>query len=605
MNYEEMLRETGLERIPSYWDSRYVKDLDKLSKPVYEVKEELDVWMTLRDGTRICVDVYRPVHGDEEPACPALLSWSAYGKTMQALKRGAIPPESAVFDHSLEAGDIDFFVKRGYAFIIPDPRGIGRSEGEFYGVYNPQEQEDTYDVIEWIAEQAWCNEKVAMIGFSYFGIIQMLTAARQPPHLTCIMPLSYTDDYYQHGHYGGVANTYLSIYWELCPANNPVPWSEKLYSREKLKEMMDERLKDPDIFLNSYFNKILTTWPPRYHTYYLDVLLHPEDGPFWQARSAQNVFDKVNVPVYIKTDWSSPIGRWTSPSFHAFMDDRLNVPKKISSIEGYGRLELPYRMMNEEMLRWYDHWMKGIDTGMMDEPPIKIDVIEGDLRFEHEWPLKRTEWRKLYLRSFGKLRWEPDPEENIPPDNLNHVPPNLSADVPSLVYTTDMFRRPTEFTGPVTLYLYAAIDAQDANIVVNLYNILPDGSRHPVRRYGALKASHPLDREKSKPWEPVHDHTRKVPVTPGEVREYVIEVNPLGWVFHPGHRMELEIKGMDPDPNQQYSWIGKVGNLGPIPSSKPVNYKIYRDAVYQSHLLLPHIKTTPEENRIRSLTDLS
>lgn len=597
MTQQEILDQGGLTRIPPYWDSRYTKNLDKLSKPIYKVKEERDVWMTLRDGTRLCVDVFRP---DCEQKCPALLSWAAYGKTIQSMKRGSIPPESLMFDHSLEAGDIDFFVSRGYAFVIPDPRGIGKSEGEFYGVYNPLEQQDTYDVIEWLATLPWCDENVAMLGYSYFGIIQMLSAAQQPPHLRCIMPLSFTNDYYQHGYYGGVPSTYMSMYWELCPSNNPMPWSTKLYSDETLKRMMEERLKDPDVAFNSYFTKILTTWPPRYHTFYLDYLLHPFDGPYWQARSAQFMYDKVKVPVYLKCGWS-PNGRWSNPVFHAMNDPRLNVYKRAMVGEAYSGLELPYRFMNEECLRWYDHWLKGVDTGMLDEPPYKINIINAGYRYEQEWPLKRTEWRKLYLRSFGKLRWEPDPEADLPPDSFNHIPPNISNKQDSLSYVTDIFNRPMEFTGPIALYLYASIDAEDANFIVKVWDVLPGGSRLPISRWGALRASHPLVPEESTPWLPVHDNTRSVPVTPGEVREYVVEVNPIGMVIQPGHRLELEIMSTDYNEYQKYSWTGKVGSMGPVPGAKAVNYKLYRDARFQAHLLLPYIPDSPRDNWLRPL----
>lgn len=597
MSMSEILEKTGLSRIPPYWDSRYTKNLGKLSKPIYNVKEERDVRMTLRDGTKLCVDVFRPEGVDK---CPALLSWAAYGKTIQSMKRGAIPPESLMFDHSLEAGDIDFFVKRGYAFIIPDPRGIGKSEGEFYGVYNPQEQEDTYDMIEWIAQMPWCDENVAMLGYSYFGIIQMLAAAQQPPHLKCIMPLSFTNDYYQHGYYGGVPTTYMSMYWELCPSNNPVPWSTKLYSEEALKQKMDERLKDPDIAVNSYFTKILTTWPPRYHTFYLDYLLHPEDGPFWQARSARTMYDMVKVPVYLKCGWS-PNGRWSNTVFDAFNDPRLNVPKRAMVGEAYSGLELPYRFMNEECLRWYDYWLKGIDTGIMEEPNLKINIMNGGYRYESEWPLARTEWRKLYLRTFGKLRWEADPEDNLPPDSFNHIPQNISNERESLTYTTDMFTRPMEFTGPVALHLHASIDAEDANFIVKLWDILPNGDRMPISRWGALRASHKLHEDKSTPWLPVHDNTKKVLVKPGEINEYVIEVNPMGMIIQPGHRLQLEITSMDFSEYQKYSWTGKTGSMGPIPSAKAINYKIYRDAKFQAYLLMPYIPETPKENWLRPM----
>jgi len=248
--------------------------------------------------------------------------------------------------------------------------------------------------VEWAAEMPWCGGDVGMIGFSYFGIIQMLTAAKKPPHPKCIMPLSFADDHYQHGHYGGVPNTYLSIYWELCPSHSPVSWSEKIYGLEKMKSMIEERKKDPDIAVNSSFSKILNTWPPCYHTYFLDVLLHYLDGPFWRERSAGEILEKVKVPVYLKCGWS-PNGRWSAPVLNTFADPRLDVPKRAGVMENYGGMTLPYRYMNEEQLRWYDHWLKGIDTGIMDEPPLKMNILGAGFRCEKEWPLKRTGWRKL------------------------------------------------------------------------------------------------------------------------------------------------------------------------------------------------------------------
>lgn len=274
MKTTEFCEVTGLDKVPVYWDRRYTKNLDQLSKPVYTVKKEEDVEIILRDGCKIYADVYHPAEIDK---APSLIAWSAYGKHMQMMRHGALPGESNYFDHSLEAGDIDFFVERGYTFIIPDPRGIGESEGEFLGIYNPQEQEDVYDTIEWAGTQCqWSTEKVALLGYSYFGIIQALAAALQPPHLVCIMPLSYTDDYYQHGYYGGVADTYMNMYWELCPANNPVTWTSKMMSEEEMRARIKEIASDPDIGNNTYFDKMFHVWPPKYHTFYLDYLCYPQ-----------------------------------------------------------------------------------------------------------------------------------------------------------------------------------------------------------------------------------------------------------------------------------------------------------------------------------------
>ena len=146
MNQEQFYEETGLEKVPVYWDRRYTKNLDKLSKPVYTVKLEENVEVILRDGTKTYVDVYHPA---EIESAPSSLAYSAYGKKMQRMRHGSLPGTSNYFDHSLKLAILISFVQRGIYHIIPDGRGIGRSEGEYLGVYNPQEQEDVCDYVEW------------------------------------------------------------------------------------------------------------------------------------------------------------------------------------------------------------------------------------------------------------------------------------------------------------------------------------------------------------------------------------------------------------------------------------------------------------------------
>jgi len=194
------------------------------------------------------------------------------------------------------------------------------------------------------------------------------------------------------------------------------------------------------------------------------------------------------------------------------------------------------------------------------------------------------------------MNWEPEPETEVTPDIFVHRPPNISNKTENLLYTTKPFAQPTEFTGPATLYLYAAIDAEDANFIVKIWDIMPGGNRHPISRYGALKASHPYLPEKSLPWRPFHDHSRNEPVEPGEVHLYVIEINPIGWVFQPGHAVQLEITSMDFVDEQKTMWTGKVGAMGPIPSARTISYRIFRDATYPSYILMPYI---PQESTSR------
>ncbi len=602
MLLKEFQEMTGLTACPEYWDKRYVKNLDQLSKPRYTMVTEKNVEILLPDGCKLYADIYHPA---EEQACPTLLAWSPYGKDMQSTRHGALPSSSNYFDHCHEAGFYEFFVTRGYTFVIPDPRGIGASEGEFLGIYNPQEQQDVYHVIEWLGTRCpFCNGKVAMHGYSYFGIIQPLVAALNPPHLTCLLPLSYQDDYYQHGYYGGVLSTYMYMYWENCTANNPIPFSTKMWSEEEMKRRMKERREEEDIAVNSYFTRILTQWPPRYHTFYLDVLLHPYRDEFWQARSAKEVYDKIRVPMYIKCNWT-PLGRFSAPVFDAIKSPRLKNHKRIGVLDGYDQLRLPYRFFDAECLRWYDQWMKGIDMGFEEEPPIKINILGKGIRYEKQtqWPLERTQYRKLYLHTFNELQWQPASERNLPPDTFSHRPPHISNQVESLCYRTGPMTRDTEFTGPMELILYAKIDAPRANICVKFWQIRPDGTRMPICRTGSLKTCFALDSDNSTPGLPVHDYTKEVSENLDEIREFRIEINPIGMNFPPGSAIELELKAMDNNPIQENAYDGKMSHLGYVPNSNTINYKIYRDQQYPSHLLMPYIPSTPEEAWLQPLVD--
>ena len=579
-------------KIRPYWDARYTKNLDKLSKPQYKIKEDLDIYLPTRDGTKICTDVFRPdVKGKK---FPALIAWAPYGKSLESIRIPPLKADCAMFDHAVEAGELEYFVPRGYVYVIPDPRGIGKSEGEWDGFLGPKEQEDIYDLIEWVAQQPWCDGQVGMIGLSYFGIVQLLAAAQQPPHLKAIMPISVNDNAYFFFSPGGIMQTYWYQYLlSFFPLNQQCrSYAERENPQEELKRKMRERWEnDPDIQAMPYFLRVLTTWPPRFHPFLLDILLHPLDGDFWAARSSRANWHKIKVPAYLTSHWD--VGQRLGTAFFPFMDSSMDVPKKVMMWgEYWSTLELPFRYYNDEYLRWYDYWVKGVDTGIMDEPPIKIFVRGvNKYRFENEWPLARTKWTKFYLRRAGRLLTEPEEKVDIIPDSMVHVPPMISNEIPSIRYTTTPFSAPLEVTGPIALHLYASIDAEDANFIAKLYDVPPVGEKQLLTA-GYLKASHrTLIPQKSKPWLPVHDHTKEVPVKPGEINEYVIEFREQSIVFQPGHKIELELVTMDYHPYHKATWL-KIDWIGPVPNAKEIHYKFYRDAKYQSHLLLPVIPET-------------
>ena len=161
---------------------------------------DLDVMVPMRDGVKICVDVYRP---DAPGKFPALLAFAIYNKDIQGPDMAeALPPQPAwspLWTGPMEAGDTKFFVSRGYVHVIGSPRGIGKSEG------GGSREWDCYDLIEWIAAQPWCDGNVGMVGISGFGAEQLAVAKKQPPHLKAIFPF---DSRGAYGEFGGFRDEY-------------------------------------------------------------------------------------------------------------------------------------------------------------------------------------------------------------------------------------------------------------------------------------------------------------------------------------------------------------------------------------------------------------
>ena len=219
------------------------------SEQKYSMREERDVMIAMRDGVKVAVDIFRP---DSDEKFPALLGMSPYGKGIQSLKIPAQPAESPIHHTPTEAGDPEYFASRGYVQIIADVRGSGHSEGEYLGWVSPQEARDGYDLIEWAAEQHWCDGNVGMVGISYFGTIQLLVAAEQPPHLKAIMPWNAPADFYREStHHGGILQSFFHyLYIQRICADNSTSVTVKNSTPEELKQIIAEITSDPDMQIN-------------------------------------------------------------------------------------------------------------------------------------------------------------------------------------------------------------------------------------------------------------------------------------------------------------------------------------------------------------------
>ncbi|MFC1869379.1 CocE/NonD family hydrolase [Thermodesulfobacteriota bacterium] len=563
------------------------------SEPVYKMKVDRDVYVKMRDGIRLAVDIYRP---DTEGRFPALLGMSPYSKDVQAQNFPQGYGGFAEWAH-IEAGDTLFWVSRGYSHIIADVRGTGISEGAFRNWFAIEQQEDGYDLVEWLAQQPWCDGNVGMLGVSWFAIIQYLVAAQQPPHLKAINPHDGWGDLYRDTMYhGGIFScAWPARLWSSIYKNNPVSASKIMYSEEELKHLVEKTKNTPPINLSPYLMGSLVV--PENDPTTFDFLLHPHDGPFYWERSAYTKYDKIKVPAFLGSQLHAyTIAMHLPGAFSAYAG--IKAPKKL--VLRPNAPDRPFYEFHDEILAWYDYWLKGIDTGIMDEPPIKI-WVRGAEKWHHsnDWPLPETKWMKYYLRTNNLLKSEIAPNTDEPPDSFNYEPvmPIVFSPVPLekdrpdyLVYETEPLDENVLVAGPVALYLHASISTDDANWIVKLKDVSPDGSEFVLTR-GWLKASHrELDKDKTKSWQPYHPHTSSIPAMPGEIYEYAIEIRPIANLFKVGHKIKLEVWGCDyplPEDGKDPSLL--YPRFIHLPNPKETLHTIYHTPKYLSHLLLPII----------------
>jgi predicted acyl esterase len=551
-----------------------------ISQPQYGIIAERDIFVPVRDGVRLAVNVYRP---DARGKFPALLAMGGYGKELQ---EALIPPQplykSALWDGNIEAGDTTEIVPRGYVHVIGDVRGIGKSEGEYPGMGTPQEGIDGADVIEWIAGQPWCDGNVGMIGYSYYGGMQLRVAIQQPPHLKSIFVSHiHADSYRDNAYSGGVLSLFLYGLWDgrhgtsgFAP-RNVVSQMAKALPKDEFERRRRELLEHPDI--KHYPNLFHLLNYPQKNPNFFDILMNPFDGPFWRERSIYPFFDKIKVPTYVIGKIGGAQGFWG-------VYTGINTIKKLF-VKPTGPEERPWREDLELVLRWHDHWLKGNDTGIMDEPPIKLFVPGANrYRYEQEWPLKGIDYTDCYLRRWEGLSFEPElyqPE----PDCFLQQPLHLSTKRDSVKYVSPALPADLEVIGPAALHLFASLDQDDTNWIAKLYDVWPTGRETPVSR-GWLKASHrALDAARSKPYSPYHPHTSAEPVKPGEINEYAIGFGNIVNVFKAGHRIKLAIESLESprDPEIQIHYHPHLN------TSKTTLHKIYRNREYRSHLVLPVI----------------
>ncbi|MCC6474055.1 MAG: CocE/NonD family hydrolase [Burkholderiales bacterium] len=531
----------------------YPEELVQAPPPLPGVRAIENLYVAMRDGVKLALDVFLP---QAEGRYPVLLSTSPYMKDIQRK-----PPH---WSHAIESGATSFYVPKGYVHVIAQGRGAGLSQGQWQW-FGEGERTDGYDLVEWIAAQPWCSGKVGMIGDSYWSWTQYAAAIAQPPHLACICQQDATCDFYRDVCYqGGVFHHQFVTSW-ISYHTAMMAWPGAVEG------------KLPPMNL---------TWEA--HT-------HPCDGPFYRERAAWTKLERIQVPVLS----IAPQGGAMHFRGQLWAYARIRSPKKLLVVPPTGFWShlryLTDRNLNRQMLRWFDYWLKGIDNGIMREPEVAIfDPGTRAWRYENEYPLARTQWRKFYLGGNGAEpphgRISPEAPGSEPPDRyrMPDAYARLTAAKPVLAYTTPPLAQDLRVWGPLSLTLYASSSQPDTVFFVKLADLRPDGTAARLSR-GILKASfRAVDESKSGPGQPFHPFDKQELLEPGRVYELRIELAPVFHTFKAGHRLELQIASED----IEYNSIHRQVDVLVLPW--PVENAVHHDARHASHLELPVVPDAPE-----------
>lgn len=530
-------------------------DPASVSQPEYGLIVEKDIEVPMRDGLCLKCDVFRP---DDDGRFPVIMTLGPYPKD-EHFDYGDRAEESGPYIH-WESANPEWWVPRGYVQIRVDARGSGVSPG-FCDILSRQETEDYHDSIEWAAARPWSNGNVGLMGISYFAVNQWNVAGLAPPHLKAMIPWEGWGDLYRDAAYhGGIFSDGFFRTW---------------YWPRVVERTLGENTGN---------------WRDRFSPFYDIIQETVLDDEFYRERSAD--WDRVRTPFLSAGNWGNRelhLRGNTEGYFRAASADKRLRIHTGTHIAPFYRLE-----GRLDQMRYFDYWLKGIDNGLPEDPPVKLAIRtsadEEQWRFENEWPLERTRWTRFFLDGGEGGRLVGAAAEEGGSVTYSAAGPR-SQEFRGASFLTEAMAEDIEFTGPVSLVLWVSSSSEDMDIFVSLHNIDPDGQEicfpngmhEPAAvSKGWLRASQrKLDTELSQPWRPYHAHDEMEPLSPGEIVRVDIEILPMGNVFKKGHRLRLDIQPWDDSDQTRYSHDNSTRWRG--------ENTVYFGGPTASYLLLPMI----------------
>lgn len=565
----------------------------------YAVTIEHGVTATMRDGTILRADVYRP---KVDGTFPVLLERTPYDKS----------------------GSSEFGIKaaaRGFAVVIQDVRGRYTSEGEWYPFKN--ESNDGFDTVEWAATLPYSNGKVGMIGGSYVGATQMLTAIAHPPHLTGICPVVTASNYHDGWTYqGGAFEQWFSESWTSGLAQDTLNRSVRK-NTNALNGMWKLPLTDYPLFdlpQASSDTALTRTLAP----YFIDWLAHPNYDDYWKRWSIEEHFADIKVPMLTIAAWydiflGGSLRNYIGVKLHGGSDAARQGQRLLVTIGGHagsgrkiGDVDFGSAADFEEedaTLDWYDYLFRNASNEFTSAKPVKIFVMGANQwRNEEDWPLKRARETRYFLHSAGKansLSGDGTLSNAAPraesPDHYTYDPANPAPTIGGplccdsqhlepgprdqrpvegrydvLIYSTPALAQDLEVTGPVKLELFASSSAVDTDFTAKLVDVSPDGFAQNLTE-GIVRTRYRDSQEQA------------TLMNPGQTYKFTIDLWSTSNVFRKGHRLRIEISSSNFPRFDRNLNTGEENASGRKPAA--ATNAVYHDTEHSSALILPVVAT--------------
>jgi putative CocE/NonD family hydrolase len=489
----------------------------------HAVRNIENVWITLSDGCRLAARLWLP-GADHAAPVPAILEYIPYRKRDFMRRR--------------DEGMHHWFAGHGYAAVRVDMRGSGESDGLMHDEYLQQEQDDALEVIDWIARQPWCSGQVGMMGKSWGAYNSLQVAARRPPALKAIIAVMGTDDRFAECiHFSGGCLLNDNFWWgcvmQIFNARPPDP----AIVGERWRAMWLERLEAEQF------------WPAIW-------LEHQTLDEYWKHGSVCFDYGAIECPTWFWGGWAD---LYRDTPFR--LAEHLTVPRRVTvgpwaHLYPHEAVPAPAVGFLQEALRWWDHWLKGIDRGVMREALLDFYMMEavepqsfypvraGRWVAEDSWPSPSVHTRAFALNP-GALADAPAEPVDLSlrsPQSIGLAAGDWGSfgnpgDVPgdqredsfgSLEFTSAPLPAPLEILGNARLILEVAADRPDAFVAVRLIDVAPSGAASGVAR-GFLNLSHRESREAPKP------------LVPHERYRIEVSLTGTGYTFPAGHRLQLAL----------------------------------------------------------------